>query len=176
MEERGPDGFSISEACRAAGVSSAAPYRHFADKRDLLVATALDGMQRMRDELARSIIDRPQGTAESIATLGHVYVTFAQNQPGLFRLMFGLTKDHDKSEDMIDCGQESFGVLVGQVAICFDVPPDDPEAQRCSFELWTFVHGLAFLLIDDKVSKIPVPLSIPDLIFDVTSRLLKRDH
>ena len=133
-------------------------------------------MTRMRDELAGSVVGGEQGTVESIATLGEVYVDFAQRQPGLFRLMFGLTKDHDKSEEMIGCGHESFGVLIGQVAGYLDVAADDPEVQRCSFELWTFVHGLSFLLIDDKVSDIPVPLSIPDLILDVTRRVMRHSN
>src|ERR1700744_2064173 len=43
VAERGPKGFSLTEAARRAGVSAAAPYRHFTDKAHLLATVAEQG-------------------------------------------------------------------------------------------------------------------------------------
>ncbi|MEM6374564.1 MAG: helix-turn-helix domain-containing protein, partial [Pseudomonadota bacterium] len=45
VEEKGPDRFSVSDACRAAGVSTAAPYRHFEDRDEMLLAVCAEGME-----------------------------------------------------------------------------------------------------------------------------------
>ena len=53
IAEKGPAGFTIAEAARAAGVSPAAPYRHFRDRDALLADVALRGFEQFGDELAR---------------------------------------------------------------------------------------------------------------------------
>lgn len=173
VEEKGPDAFSVSEACRAAGVSTAAPYRHFSDKQDMLIAVAMDGMQRMRDQMLTAIKDLPQGTSQAIAAIGLVYVEFAQREPSVFRLMFGLTRHHRDNPDMIAQGAGSFGVLLHQIALCFDRDDDDAEVRRIGFTLWTFVHGLSFLLIDEKVDALQIPVDVKAFIHDVSTRQLE---
>ena len=55
VEEKGPDGFSVSDACRLAGVSTAAPYKHFKDKNEMLVAMVMEGMVRHRDNMLAAL-------------------------------------------------------------------------------------------------------------------------
>lgn len=173
VEEKGPDAFSVSEACRAAGVSTAAPYRHFSDKQDMLIAVAMDGMQRMREQMLAAIENLPQGTSNAIAAIGLVYVEFAQREPSVFRLMFGLTRHHRDNPDMIAQGAGSFGVLLHQLALYLGKDDDDEEVRRVGFSLWTFVHGLSFLLIDEKVDALQIPVDVKAFIDDVSTRLLE---
>src|ERR1043165_7255882 len=51
VQEKGPRGFTLREVARRAGVSAAAPYRHFADKSQLLAAVATQGFGQLHDEL-----------------------------------------------------------------------------------------------------------------------------
>ncbi|MEO0387447.1 MAG: TetR/AcrR family transcriptional regulator [Pseudomonadota bacterium] len=174
VETKGPDKFSVSEACRLAGVSTAAPYRHFGDKTDMLIAVAMDGMERQRMQMEAVVAQHPRGTIDSIAALGELYIQFAQREEGVFRLAFGLTRDHEDRADMTECGQRCFGVVVEEVRRYLNRPaPDGPVMER-AFSLWTLVHGMSFLMIDQKLGVMTTPLDIPTLVRENTIRLLAR--
>lgn len=142
----------------------------------MLIAVAMDGMQRMREQMLAAIADLPQGTSEAVAAIGMVYVEFAQREPSVFRLMFGLTRHHRDKPDMIAQGAGSFAVLLHQIALYFGMEDDDPEVRRIGFTLWTFVHGLSFLLIDEKVDALQIPIDVKAFIQDVSTRQLEALH
>jgi len=172
VETKGPDKFSVSEACRRAGVSTAAPYRHFETKTDMLIAVAIDGMDRQRMQMEAEVARHPRGTLESIAALGRLYIEFAQKEEGVFRLSFGLTKDHEERDDMIVCGKACFGVVVEEVRRYLARPEIDEEVMERAFSLWTMVHGMAFLLIDQKLGVMQMHLDFDRIIRENTLRLL----
>jgi AcrR family transcriptional regulator len=172
VEEKGPDRFSVSDACRIAGVSTAAPYRHFADKEEMLLAVALEGIRRQRAGMEAAAIDQPPGADETIARLGDAYVAFALREPAVFRLIFGLTRTHSDHVGMIGEGMQTFGVLLNQVAQRIGRPPDSAEVTARSLPLWTFVHGLSFLLIDDKLATMKLEVDVPQLIRHSLHKLL----
>jgi AcrR family transcriptional regulator len=173
VEEKGPDHFSVSQAARAAGVSTAAPYRHFRDKDELLAAVCLDGMQRHYAAMEEAVADLSERSLERVRRLGQVYVAFARSEPGVFRLVFGSRHQPEaleeiKAEEEVD----TFGFVVREVAIVLGLAPDDPEARRRAFVLWTFVHGLSFLLIDDKVQYAGIPVDVDAILDDVCTRVM----
>ncbi len=45
VAERGPAGFTLSEAAKMVGVTAAAPYRHFSDRNDLMSELARRGFE-----------------------------------------------------------------------------------------------------------------------------------
>ncbi len=139
----------------------------------MLIAVAMDGMRRMREQMLTAIAGLPQGTSEAIAAIGLVYVEFAQREPSVFRLMFGLTRHHRDNPDMIAQGTGSFSVLLHQIALYFGRDNDDEEVRRIGFTLWTFVHGLSFLLIDEKVDALQIPVDVEAFILDVSTRQLE---
>src|ERR1700742_2421402 len=55
VAERGPKGFTLTEAARRAGVSAAAPYRHFTDKAHLLATVAEQGFLDLHSTLAAAV-------------------------------------------------------------------------------------------------------------------------
>ena len=172
VETHGPDGFSISEAARRAGVSSAAPYKHFKDRPEILRAVAAEGMDRLRDAMRAGAAAHPPGSLEAVAAVGQAYVRFARTEPGMFRLVFGLTEGHGEDPDLLARGRDCFGVVVEAAARCLGLPPADPEVLRRAYLLWSFVHGHSFLLIDRKTDVVTGDLADWPLLMTVSRAIL----
>lgn len=172
VEAQGPDRFSVADACRIAGVSTAAPYRHFADRDAMLKAVALEGIRRQRARMEAAVAGLSPGTDAALVALGHAYVGFARAEPGVFRLMFGLTKTHGGDETLIAEGTRTYAVLLAQIAARTGLPPDAGEVMRRSFPMWTFVHGLSFLWIDEKVTALKLVVDMDAVLRDFTRRML----
>ncbi|MGP9805413.1 TetR/AcrR family transcriptional regulator [Paracoccus sp. NSM] len=150
VETHGPDGFSVAEAARRAGVSSAAPYKHFKDRPEILRAVASEALDRLRISMEQAAAAHPVGSLEAVAAIGLAYVDFARAEPGVFRLVFGLTEGHENAPDLQQKGECCFGVVVRAAANRLGLPPDDPLVMRRAYMLWSFVHGHSFLHIDGK--------------------------
>ena len=172
VEEKGPDQFSVSEACRRAGVSTAAPYKHFKDKDEMLHHIAHAGMERQRQQMLDELALYDAGTLDRIVAMGRVYVRFALAEPGVFRLMFGLSEDHADHCDLVQLGDDTFCVVQGEVARCHgraDIIESDVNE---AFLLWSFVHGLSFLLIDGKLKDAKVPFDMETTLHDIAVRVV----
>jgi AcrR family transcriptional regulator len=172
VEEKGPDRLTMSDACRAAGVSTAAPYRHFADMDEILLAVVREGMDRQRAAMERAGAAHPLGSIAAVAAIGIAYVDFARAEPGLFRAMFALTRQHKGHEELIAAGQATFGVVLVQIAARLGHAPDHPLVLDRGFKLWSLVHGLSFLIIDEKAEKMGGALNLPEMLEDVARRVL----
>ncbi len=153
VEANGPDDFSIAEACRLAGVSTAAPYKHFRDRHDILRGVVLLAMDRMRGAMQVAADTYPAGDPRRIAALGQSYVDFARSEPGVFRTMFGLTEGHDDDPDLTRAGDETCALVEEVVAEHLDVSSETPEAKLRAYALWCFVHGHSFLCLDSKLPR-----------------------
>lgn len=150
VEEKGAENFSIAEAARTAGVSTAAPYRHFEDKPAILKAVVLDALAKKGHEMERVMQPYPVGSIDRINAIGKCYIDFARDHPGIFRLMFGFSEAHDGDEELQACGRGVFGIVIEAVANFLEVPVDNPIAAQRAYMLWTFVHGHSWLIIDGK--------------------------
>jgi AcrR family transcriptional regulator len=158
VEAHGPDGFSVAEAARSAGVSSAAPYKHFKDRPELLRAVASEGMDRLHRDMEAAAGRHRRGSIEAVAAIGQAYVDFARSGPGVFRLVFGLTEGHEEDVTLKAKGLECFTVVLKAVSEVLALDPADPEVQVRAYMLWAAVHGHAFLTIDRKTTgKVDVP-------------------
>ncbi|WP_254447940.1 TetR/AcrR family transcriptional regulator [Ruegeria arenilitoris] len=173
VEEKGPDSFSVSDACRLAGVSTAAPYKHFKDKNEMLVAVVLEGMARHRANMLSALQEFPEGSPERITAIGMEYVAFAMNEPGVFRLKFGGFTDRIADPRLEEGGQQSFGILLSEVAKCLGESRITEEVRRRGFLLWSFVHGLSFILRDRGLADKGEEFDLHDLLKDVSERMLK---
>ncbi|MFQ6554272.1 TetR/AcrR family transcriptional regulator [Aestuariibius insulae] len=151
VETKGADEFSIAEACRLAGVSTAAPYKHFKDRHEILRGVVFLGMLRMRERMQEAADAHAAGTVARVAALGQSYIDFARAEPGLFRMMFSLTAGHQDDEELSRMGDETLGIVVGVVADHLAIPLESEEAKLRAYALWCFVHGHSFLMLDDKL-------------------------
>ena len=94
IDEHGVKGLALSDAARLAGVSVAAPYRHFKDKEALLAEIAAEGFVIFRDELARSLQSNPKDNTKRLVEMGIAYVEFALQHRSHFKVMWesGISK------------------------------------------------------------------------------------
>ncbi len=175
IAEKGVDQFSVSEACRVANVSTAAPYNHFKNKEEMVLAVALDGLERenwmMRDALEAA----PENGLDRIIAIGRVYVSFAQDEPGVFRLIAGSAPDQDARATMMQSGERNYDLVHTEVARYLNKTEIDEDVRRRALMLWTFVHGLSFLLIDDKVGLADPDLDIDGFLRAVGERVMRDD-
>ena len=172
VELKGPEHLSVSEACRAAGVSTAAPYKHFKDKDELLRAVAFEGMLRQKSQMLEALAPLPERSLARISALGRVYVTFAQKEPAVFRLMFGLSEDHAEDDALVREGEDTFDIVKSEVAACRGSDRVEDIDEWRAFQLWSFVHGLSFLLIDGKLSKMEVSFDLDTMLDDIGRRVM----
>lgn len=173
VEEKGPDNFSVSDACRLAGVSTAAPYKHFKDKAEMLVAATLEGMERHRANMLAALEGIPEGTPERITAIGMEYVAFALREPGIFCLKFGGFTDRIEDQRLEEGGQQSFTILLSEVAKCLGEPGITDEVRKRGFLLWSFVHGLSFILRDHALAEKGEGFDLHEMLEDVSNRMLR---
>ena len=173
VEEKGPDGFSVTDACRLAGVSTAAPYKHFKDKSEMITAMVMERMQVHRQNMLSALDGVPEGTPARITALGREYVGFALREPGVFRLKFGGFTDRLDDPRLQQVGEGTFGIVLREVAMCLGVTDISQEVRRRGFMLWSFVHGLSFLLADQKLAVLGGEFDIDAVIDDMAVRMLR---
>ncbi len=164
LEEGGATALSLRAVARRAGVSPAAPYRHYADREALVSAVAAVGYRELAERLADA--HPAPSTPEQLASVGVAYVQFALEQPALFRMMFGEPCDRDNDERVAATAAVSL-YLRELVARCF--PQADAEALAPA--IWALVHGLAFLHLDGKLDA-PTPSAVTERVTSAIQALL----
>jgi AcrR family transcriptional regulator len=172
VEEKGPDHFSVSEACRRAGVSTAAPYKHFKDKTEMLREVAAGGMIRQSEQMIAELAPLPEGSRARIIALGRVYIRFATSEPGVFRLMFTWMGETEDDQQLYALGDQKFEVVQLEVAKCHGRSEITQEDRQKAFMLWSFVHGLSFLSIDGKLAEDKLPADLEAILADVAQRIV----
>src|SRR5215467_11101070 len=88
IAEKGPSGFTFAEAARSAGVSPAAPYRHFRDRDELLANVALRGFDQFEAALTRAWDKGRPDPFTAFERLGKAYLAFARAEPASYSAMF----------------------------------------------------------------------------------------
>lgn len=170
--ERGAENFTLADACRAAGVTTAAPYRHFRSKQEVLEEIASRGFEELRLRAMAVIAEKGPGTLEAIVAMGQAYVAFAMNETALFRLMFGQDPSLKNAEHVAGTGQHCFAHLIEQITLYCQKNRVRGDALEIALRLWTFVHGAASLQIDKDYLVIAPDLDVNRLIADATPGLL----
>jgi AcrR family transcriptional regulator len=172
VEERGAENFTLADACRVAGVTTAAPYRHFRGKQEILEEIAARGFDELRARSTAMLARKGEGTVEGIIAMGQAYVAFALEETAVFRLMFGQQPSLKKAEHVLGTGHACFGNLIDQIALYCKRNHVRGDAQEIALKLWTFVHGAASLLIDGDYDVVAPKIDINALIASATPGLL----
>lgn len=153
LEEKGLESVSLRSIAARVGVSHTAPKNHFDGLRGLLTAIATVGFERHAAEMRRGVEDQPPGTARLHAACNG-YVTFALENPELFKLMFSSTLCNADDPDLKRAAWDSYTVLRG-VAHGLDWDKADAPGNpwRTEWMLWSMVHGYAMLLIEGQIRR-----------------------
>ncbi len=160
VDRHGPKGFTLKEAAQRAGVSVAAPYRHFEDREALLASLAEDGFRELgaRLETVSRTASPPKTVLER---LGRAYVRFAIDEPSLFRIMFWAELDKDRFSNLREVSVAAFDTLVravrqAQSAGVLAQPPRGSDPLAFSIVCWSVVHGMATLHVEGAFAHLEV--------------------
>jgi AcrR family transcriptional regulator len=164
LEESGETELSLRAVARRAGVSPAAPYRHYADREALASAVAAVGYLDLAERLAAA--HPSPSTPEQLASVAIAYVQFALERPALFRVMFGEPCDRDNDERVAATAAVSQYV---RAIVERTFPQGDTDALATA--VWALVHGLAVLYLDGKLDA-STPSAVADRITAAIGALL----
>lgn len=147
IEQSGPNAFSLAEAARMAGVSPAAPYRHFKGRDDLLQEVARRGYVKFADALEKGVRDGGARPIDALAHAGSSYLTFAAEQPGYYVAMFESGVDTTASVELFDASERALSILIDAAQALIDVSPpgDRPPARLVALHIWAMSHGVVEL-------------------------------
>ncbi|KRR00193.1 TetR/AcrR family transcriptional regulator [Bradyrhizobium valentinum] len=168
-EEKGWQ-FTLREVARRAGVSHAAPYKHFPDKAALLAELAMIGFDRLRESLSAAKPKAPKSLRDEITTIARAYVAFGTDNPALYRLMFSAEEGKSVGMHLNERALAVFDVLLeilrrGQAAGRIRKRPIEGQAAAG----WGLVHGMTMLAIDgllvpEKVGSAPLDAALSTLV------------
>ena len=140
LNEEGLAALSLRSVARRAGVSHAAPYRHYASLEALLADVATAGFAELRAQL-RHAAGAHAGRADRIARIGAAYVRFATQHGGLLRLMLGSQFANRADFAALQQGADSIGEEIGEAL-------GDPAL---GLAVWAAAHGLAMLTLENVI-------------------------
>jgi AcrR family transcriptional regulator len=166
IAKKGPAGFTFADAARSAGVSSAAPYRHFRDRDALIADIARRGFERFAAHLDQAWNDGRPEPFVAFENVGRAYLAFARNEPAYYSAMFEAGLSFDDDPQLRQAADRSFAVLRGaSESLCAHMPAQRrPPALMMSLHVWALSHGIASLFARGDGGRRPLPMSPEDLL------------
>lgn len=166
IDEKGAHGFTLAEAARLAGVSPAAPYRHFKDRNEILGALAVDGFERFAVLLESAWEGgRPDATT-AFTRVGRTYLAFARDEPAAYKAMFEAGIALDDTPGLRTASGRAFDALRTSAAALLERVPaaQRPPVDLMSFHIWALSHGTATLFAERSLGRGRVPISSDDVL------------
>lgn len=170
---RGAEHVSLRAVAQSLDVSPSAAYNHFQDKDALLSAVGTCGLAALDERMTRAIAAHPGDTDEAararFAGLGRAYLTFAVQDPHLFRLTFGPICAGKSDDPMSAAPYQKLNRALDDLAARELLRP----GTRHGLELvvWAATHGTACLLVEGLL-----PEGGADVFFESLRRLTQRDE
>jgi AcrR family transcriptional regulator len=169
IEEHGAFGFSLTEAARLAGVSPAAPYRHFRDRDALLAEVAKNGFERFAARLDMAWNNGLPTPLSAFDNLGKAYLAFAREEPASYTVMFETGAIPGGEVETLPAAERAFDVIQhAAAALCRQVPEAErPPLKLMSLHIWAISHGVATLFAQNDLQAHKVPMK-PEEILEST--------
>ena len=166
IAEKGTAGFTFAEAARFAGVSPAAPYRHFRDRDDLLADVARRGFEQFADALTKAWDDGRPDPMTAFERMGRAYLAFARTEPAYYSAMFEAGIAPNTSAELAAAGDRAFATM--RMA-CERIVARLPSAKRppvlmVALHVWSLSHGIASLFGRGDAARRPLPMSSDELL------------
>ena len=166
IAEKGPAGFTFAEAARQAGVSPAAPYRHYRDRDALMADVARRGFDKFEKQLADAWDEGRPNLREAFERLGKAYLAFARTELAYFSAMFESGLSLTEYRELQEAGDRAFAVLRGACeAILATIPAAKrPPAMMVALHIWSLSHGIASLFARGDAARRKVPMDPEELL------------
>lgn len=147
VEDKGPLAFTLAEAARLAGVSPAAPYRHFAGRDQLLEEVARQGFLDFADRLETAFDGGRPAALSAFVRMGQAYLDFAREKPGFYMAMFESGLSITGNAELSAAADRAQSALVDAArALSARLPADRrPPATMVANHLWALSHGVVEL-------------------------------
>ncbi|WP_437475978.1 TetR/AcrR family transcriptional regulator [Sorangium sp. So ce1014] len=171
IEAQGNASFTLREVARRIGVSHAAPYRHFADKRALMTELAVQASAALGAQISAALEEAGGELRARFLAAGFAYVRFALEHPAPFHVMYS-GEVNVEDPRVAAATSQNLGLLLGfieQAQRAGAFPPGDPMA--LAVPIWAMHHGLATLAASGALSKAG-PVELRRLVDDAHARLL----
>lgn len=166
IEKKGPAGFTFAEAARWAGVSPAAPYRHFRDRDELIADVARRGFEQFTLALTRAWEDGKPDMIAAFDRLGKAYLNFAKREPAYYSAMFEAGIPLDADAELRAAGDRAFAVLRGASEKLVGGMParSRPPALMVALHIWSLTHGIASLFARGDAARRALPMPPEELL------------
>jgi AcrR family transcriptional regulator len=166
IAHKGPAGFTFAEAARQAGVSPAAPYRHFRDRDALMADVARRGFELFEQRLSAAWDQGRPSPLAALERLGAAYLAFAAAEPAYFSAMFEAGIPVANHRELEEAGERAFGVLRQACeAIVATLPgPARPPALMMALHIWSLSHGIASLFARGDAARRALPMTPAELL------------
>lgn len=158
IAEKGPAGFTIADAARLAGVSPAAPYRHFRDRDELMADVARRGFEKFTERLEKAWNDGKPNPMQAMENLGRAYLAFARDEPSFYAVMFEAGVPATTTPELRHASDNAFDILrKASEALCSAVPAEErPPSLMIALHIWALSHGIASLFGRNGSRKTPI--------------------
>src|SRR6202161_701625 len=167
IAQKGAAGFTFADAARMAGVSPAAPYRHFRDREELLSSSAQRGFEQFEARLTAAWDDGRPDTVTAFERVGKAYLAFAREAPAYYSAMFESGLPVDVSPALMAASARAFaGICAGAERLAALAPPGTPRppALMMALHIWSMSHGVASLFARGDAARRKLPMSAEDLL------------
>jgi AcrR family transcriptional regulator len=166
IRQKGPAGFTFAEAARWAGVSPAAPYRHFRDRDELLGDVARRGFEQFADVLKLAWNDGNPDAMTAFDRVGKAYLGFARTEPAYYSAMFEAGVPLESNAELNAAGDRAFGVLRQASEKLIEKLPagQRPPAMMMALHVWSLSHGIASLFARADAGRRKLPMSAEELL------------
>jgi AcrR family transcriptional regulator len=147
IEQRGPTGFTLSEAAKQAGVTPAAVYRHFEGREDLIAEAALQGYEIFGDLMEYAYASGQPSALKAFEATGRAYLAFARRYPGHYIAMFESGVQVNRTAALASVANRANGVLEKAATdLSQHIPVEKrPPASMFSAHIWAMSHGVVEL-------------------------------
>src|SRR4029078_12830713 len=167
IAETAPAGCTLPDAARSAGVTPAAPYRHFRDRDELLSSIAQRGFEQFEALLTQAWDVRRPYTVTAFERLGKAYLAFARNEPAFYSAMFESGLPVDLSPALQAASERAFAVIraaAERLAALVPAGMPRPPAMMMALHIWSMSHGVASLFARRDAARRKLPMSAEDLL------------
>ncbi len=166
IAEKGSAGFTVAEAARLAGVSPAAPYRHFRSAEEMLAEIAVRGFDRLNVAVRRAWSGGVPDPIRAFVAMGRAYLAFAREDPAYYEAMFNARLPNDAYPALQQAGDRAFGALrdAAEVLAARLPPARRPPSLMVALHVWSLTHGVASLFARPDASRRKLPMAPEDLL------------